>query len=103
MLLDHRFEGVVRFGDGLLVGELAMHKGTGAALLHHFGTIVAGQLAKPIVAVDNWVVHDPGVGQDEAAVCNTHNESHCHILENDEDDDRRFKSLDPKGLLATGS
>jgi len=70
LFLHHGFKGMVGLGDSLFVRQLAVHEGTGATLLHHFCTVVSGQLAKAIVAVNNGVVHDAGVGQYKTTVCN---------------------------------
>ena len=56
-------------GHGIFVGELAVHKTAIAWLLHDLGSRVSRELAEAIIAVDNRIVNDPGVGQHEAAVC----------------------------------
>lgn len=40
----------------------------GAALLHHLGSMVAGQFAEAIVAIDDRPVHDLSVPQHEVSV-----------------------------------
>ncbi len=54
--------------DGGLVRELAVHEAHPAGLLHHLGPVVARRLAEGLVAVDDGVVNDLGVGQQEARV-----------------------------------
>ncbi len=54
---------------GVLVRQFAVHEATRRALLHYFGTTVAGQLAEAVVAVDDRVVDDARVRQQERAVC----------------------------------
>lgn len=43
----------------------------GAALLHHLGTVEAGQLAESIVAVDDGPLHDLSVPDQEAGLWGT--------------------------------
>lgn len=40
-----------------------------AALLHDFSTMVTGQLAESIVAVDNRPIHNLGITQNKIGVC----------------------------------
>lgn len=41
----------------------------GAAFLHHLCSVVPGQLAETIVAVDDGPVHNLGVSQDKVGIC----------------------------------
>lgn len=41
----------------------------GAAFLHHLCSVVPGQLAETIVAVDDGPVHNLGISQDKVGVC----------------------------------
>lgn len=45
----------------------------GAAFLHHLCSVVPGQLAEAIVAVDDGPVHNLGISQHKVGVCLTVN------------------------------
>ena len=68
LLLFQALKGVLQFPDGSLVCQVAVHEAARARLLHHLGPVVARQLAESVIAVDDRVVYDPGIGQDETGI-----------------------------------
>lgn len=68
LVLRVAVEAMFELSDGGPVRELAVHEAAAAALLHHFGPVVAGDFAESLRAVHDRVVHDLGVRQQEAAV-----------------------------------
>lgn len=70
LCLLHVFKRTLDLVHRLLVRQVAVHKTARAALLHDLGPVIPRQLTEPVIAVDDGVVHDPGICQQEAAICN---------------------------------
>lgn len=68
LVVELVLEDVVDPAYRLLVGQLPVHEGTSARLLHDLRPVVAGDLAEGLVAVDYREVHDLGVRQQETAI-----------------------------------
>lgn len=61
-------ETFVNPSDRLLVRHLAAHKRATTRLLHHLGSVVAGDFAKRFVTIDDRVVDNLSVSQEETAI-----------------------------------
>lgn len=61
-------EGSLNPGNGRLVGHLAVHEAAAGALLHDLRSVVPGDAAEGLAAVDDRVVDDLSIGEQKAAV-----------------------------------
>lgn len=62
------FQATFNFRDACPISHFAIHESTATRFLHHLGAIVARDLAKRFGAVDDWKVHNLGVGQQKTAI-----------------------------------
>ena len=55
--------------NGVLVSQVPVHKVTRAALLHDVSPCAPRHLTETVIAVDDGVPDNSGIGQDEVAIC----------------------------------